>query len=439
MYKIAHNITIKTNPNYNDFDNSNNRMGGNASLQLNQVASVFIENNVETLTDTAQIKLSLRPEEYELTNSKLTYELNEAESTDISIGDYVEIELYYDNEKQGIKRDRKIQFIGYISKISKGEDKLITLELEDSMWLFKQAKINFSYNAPNNSKNFITGIVGGLTNKLVDKVNPAFLNQATSDNIADFEMGDFRSEGYITFAEALQKVKDDYKLYCFFRNEYNISNQVYDTTPVLYLGFKYPLVERYSNKIRISTDITQDDNFLFPEGRDLRDASQSRRPSTSVFNGFGQPVVDRRKGIGIALNSNISSEIFDKEENLIVVLTSKKAGTDVTSTYATTDGVQVITNTEEVRKLLQEKTYTLEYNIPNIDGLFAANQVKRKWNEFKPNSQTGDITILGMPLVRQGDIVEVTDLGYSFYIDRVVTVMNGNEGFIQKITLGGQL
>ena len=78
------------------------------------------------------------------------------------------------------------------------------------------------------------------------------------------------------------------------------------------------------------------------------------------------------------------------------------------------------------------------YNLAESELKAAA---ERELNRLKYDGYRGDFTMFGMPVVRHGDKVKLTDALYeersgTYWVDKVVTKWNTSEGYTQIVTLG---
>lgn len=150
---------------------------------IRKVSAVKIEGSWKTICDTAELTLPRNVKDFDGKNVKDIFRR----------GDKVEIYLGY-----GMDEDLKLEFSGYIDKVSANYP--IEIKLEDEMWRLKQLKVNFS--APNISlKAFIEKVV---------KDYPIDID-------ADVQLGAVRFSN-VAFGEVLKKLQDDFSLYAFIRN-----------------------------------------------------------------------------------------------------------------------------------------------------------------------------------------------------------------------------
>ncbi len=150
---------------------------------IRRISSVEIESSWKTICDTGILVL---PRNVAFIDR---YKIKEM----FQRGDKVEIHLCY-----GMDEDLKLEFSGYIEKVS--ADYPITITLEDDMWKLKQIPISFS------AKDI----------KLSDFIKK-FIKDYPLDIDSDISLGAVRFSK-VTFGEVLKKLQDDYSIYSFIRN-----------------------------------------------------------------------------------------------------------------------------------------------------------------------------------------------------------------------------
>ena len=150
---------------------------------IRRISSVEIESSWKTICDTAVLVL---PRNVAFIDR---YKIKEM----FRRGDKVEIHLCY-----GMDEDLKLEFSGYIEKVS--ADYPITITLEDDMWKLKQIPLSFS------AKDI----------KLSDFIKK-FIKDYPLDIDSDISLGAVRFSK-VTFGEVLKKLQDDYSIYSFIRN-----------------------------------------------------------------------------------------------------------------------------------------------------------------------------------------------------------------------------
>lgn len=150
---------------------------------IRRISSVEIESSWKTICDTGILILPRNVKDFDSKKVKDVFRR----------GDKVEIYLGY-----GMDEDLKLEFSGYIDKVS--ADYPITITLEDEMWKLKQTPINFA------SKDI----------KLNDFIKK-FVTSYPVDIDSDISLGAVRFSK-VTFGEVLKKLQDDFSIYSFIRN-----------------------------------------------------------------------------------------------------------------------------------------------------------------------------------------------------------------------------
>ena len=152
-------------------------------FSIRRISEVSIESSWKTICDTAELVLPRNVKDFDSKKVKDVFRR----------GDKVEIYLCY-----GMDEDLKLEFSGYIEKVS--ADYPITITLEDDMWKLKQIPISFS------AKDI----------KLSDFIKK-FIKDYPLDIDSDISLGAVRFSK-VTFGEVLKKLQDDYSIYSFIRN-----------------------------------------------------------------------------------------------------------------------------------------------------------------------------------------------------------------------------
>lgn len=159
---------------------ANERRG---AFEIRRISEVEIESSWKTICDTGELVLPRNVKDFDNKKVKEVFRR----------GDKIEVYLCY-----GMDEDLKLEFSGYIEKVS--ADYLITLSLEDEMWKLKQIQVNFA------SKNI----------KLIDFVKK-FITNYPVDIDVDVSLGAVRFSK-VTFGEVLKQLQEQFSLYAFIRN-----------------------------------------------------------------------------------------------------------------------------------------------------------------------------------------------------------------------------
>ena len=150
---------------------------------IRRISEATIESSWKTICDTGELVLPRNVKDFDSKKVKEVFRR----------GDKIEIYLCY-----GMDEDLKLEFTGYIDKVS--ADYPITLSLEDEMWKLKQIPVNFA------SKNI-------KLNEFIKK----FITNYPVDIDVDVSLGAVRFSK-VTFGEVLKELQDQFSLYAFIRN-----------------------------------------------------------------------------------------------------------------------------------------------------------------------------------------------------------------------------
>lgn len=166
---------------------------------IRRISSVEIESSWKTICDTGILVL---PRNVAFIDR---YKIKEM----FQRGDKVEIYLCY-----GMDEDLKLEFSGYIDKVS--ADYPITIKLQDEMWKLKQTPVNFA------SKDI----------KLHEFIQK-FIKTYPVDIDSTVSLGAVRFSK-VTFGEVLKKLQDDFSIYSFIRNgKLTIAKPYSDVTDIV--------------------------------------------------------------------------------------------------------------------------------------------------------------------------------------------------------------
>lgn len=150
---------------------------------IRRISEVNIESSWKDICDKAELILPRNVKDFDSKKIKEFFRR----------GDKVEIYLCY-----GMDEDLKLEFSGYIDKVS--ADFPIRILLEDEMWKLKQIPVNFA------AKDI----------KLNDFIKK-FITKYPVDIDVDLSLGAVRFSK-VTFGEVLKKLQDDFSIYSFIRN-----------------------------------------------------------------------------------------------------------------------------------------------------------------------------------------------------------------------------
>ncbi len=168
-------------------------------FSIRRISEVSIESSWKTICDTAELVLPRNVKDFDSKKVKDVFRR----------GDKVEIYLCY-----GMDEDLKLEFSGYITKVS--AEYPIRITLEDEMWKLKQTPINFA-----------------ATNIKLDVFIKKFVKNYPVDIDVDVSLGAVRFTK-VTFGEVLKKLQDDFSIYSFIRNgKLTIAKPYSDVTDIV--------------------------------------------------------------------------------------------------------------------------------------------------------------------------------------------------------------
>jgi len=462
--------------------------------------SIAIDSDIDNLTDTCRILIPLKNMGVIGGNTLEYCSPSNNQTTEIKVGYKINIELlFYTTEEEGIELKKNWHpkvFVGYIKGFNKLGDN-IEIVCEDSMYLFKQIKLKYSLPFTSKYQLFqigaaedaikkaevkIKGLEAGDSSLAVEKqiikqlkivienkaikealdsvvfsnnsltvlINdiigrsaiPAgsFLSQYRDNTVLD--LGRFRTAEYVTGAEILQKLKDDYGFSTYFKNTVvtSVRNGIttIESVPVLYSGLKYPIAGDTKSKTF---------NFIYPY--DAISSYEGPQLKNNLVTYNFSPII----------SSNLDYEKFDKSVELITFGSSINKKTNVRTVIATIDGIEIKErvisgNTDnDISDFLSEevakRSVRVDINIDNIDITTLKQIVLTNWNNYKDIGFSGSFTTFGEPMVSVGDKVRllidngignIKDLVLeTYFVDRVITRVTENYGFTQEITIGTKI
>lgn len=188
-------------------------------IVLKRVNSVTIESSWEMLTDTAEIVIP-----------RALFFKNRVLKDQIKVADEVIIQLGYDFALV-------TEFEGLITKVL--PDAPVVLKCEDYMWQLKQIYINKSWKRVN-------------LKDLIREVIPEWFDV----DVIDIPLGTIKVERS-TVASLLKYLKDEYRIYSYFKGQTLVSGKVYtDDVNKAKFGFEknivsHDLVYRFEDELKI--------------------------------------------------------------------------------------------------------------------------------------------------------------------------------------------
>ena len=215
MLRLVSRITIET---------------GSIRWQFNSVAECNIVEDMESLTDTCELKLprNIRWQGY----------ISEKGMPPIKRGDRITVELGYDD-------DLKVRFAGYVRSVDAKVP--ITIKCEDGMFLLKTLKAE--------PKSFKNATLKEIVEHLLKGTNISY--KLIDDNI---QVGTWRIT-QPNVSQELQELKDKVMLSSYFR--------LIDGESVLYIGLAYPIDNREKHLFKSGKNIISED-FTYRDKDDIR-------------------------------------------------------------------------------------------------------------------------------------------------------------------------
>lgn len=166
--------------------------------QFDFVGEVQIQSAWKNLTDTATVKLPRNL----VTRQQM--KVNEV----VKVGQQVSISLGYDLKTS-------LRFHGYVDAIGAATNEL-EIKCQDEMWKLKQG----SY-----TKSWANADLDSVISFIKEKHGASWSHEIIGDKVT---LGFFKVEG-LSGAKVLQKLKDSYGIYCFFRGGKLMCGKPYDT------------------------------------------------------------------------------------------------------------------------------------------------------------------------------------------------------------------
>jgi len=425
-------------------------------LSIDEIISVRINSDVNTLTDTAQIVIPKH--NIKVFSKKLVFNITESDEVDtnvtIEIGSYINISIWY--EDYGFKS--KVQFIGYIKEF-KDINETIVIECEDSMYVLKHVE-----------KQIISINPMSLASEKLNPDDPTYVHnilnamlrfsdiniQEDRLYLSKFTTGNFRLGNFMYPSEILEKLKKEYHLYAYFRNSYREEDKVLKTVPILRVGLKHLqeagdkkkeyLIYKYKSPAKNisetkTADLTESDTFT---DKDIN-IIKSNNYDISLID--ANPIIDAE---------NLTYKYYDKDD-LIILFTSKQDDNKVFKSAYAGVGNPIFTNGEKgenvkflksLKDLESDRGNKIKISIPNQNKENILKYVKNAFNTYPESRFEGEIVVFGQPVLRHSDVITLyIDNGVgmenvikeSYFIDRVITDVNENNGFTQRILLGDKI
>jgi len=404
-------------------------------LNIPHFTSLMINSDIKEMGDTCTILLPLVDMKV-LNGNRLVYTSpNSNIPENIYIGDKVSIEFGVYKTETELDELNKYQqpnyFIGYIREFNKSAD-MIEIVCEDSMYLLKERRLRLSYPSV---------VLSQLVEDIIEKSNAsdyfnrddyAFLNQEV------IGLGKFKTEGLsMSGAEILQKVKEEYKLFIYFKNVVYKDDQSFKTFPTLFAGLKYPAVdlETYSRIIE----------FIYPYD------------AIEAGTGLIGPVQEDFNIKNMVIKNGLNYLNFDKTNQLVVVGSSTNTKTNTTFQVVTINGKEIVTVAndpdgkklkKELDKIFSARSLRVDVRIGDMSRKDITDIILSNWRNHPEQGFEGTFTTFCEPVMYVGDRVKLTvDVGVgdkeliveTYYVDGVKTTFNFSGGAQQEIRLGSKI
>jgi len=360
-----------------------------ADILINNVISININNDINNLTQTAEIKLPLT--DIILPNDNFTGVSYKNSNFKILFGDNIIIKLGYNGHLEKV-------FYGYFTDISIVKDGVI-LKLQDRMYYWKKAtRIQFSH----------TNIT--IQDLLIELgFSQAFPETWDTDNIINFTLPKIRTSAELTPAEVLKMLKDNYNFYAYYMND------------KLIVGHKYPLTKG-DELIKI---------YSYPYKKDI---------NTQLLNSIH---TTQEKSYPV-LTNNLVKEY--KSEKLLSVVNVTQGDNSKDTYFFTND-------TEQVQKVTNDIPLPTGYdnkivlNETDLTEDAAKELCMLNYDNAPKNKYTGNFVTLGTPLVTPTDTIFMIlnstgqtngindeDLNY-YLVEKVIHNFDISKGYKQTVSI----
>lgn len=435
MLQINEQIYIKDNSTLNRSE---------SYYQLTTYNSILIESDVENMTTTCRINIPIKKFKVYDNGLNYTYKKTDGllETVYMKVNDGIIINL------QTIPSTSQVvgalpfttYFVGFIVKFEKIDETSFDIYCEDFMYALKQMYYNFSYDKPT-----LKAVFFDMFNKLNYKM------LLSSDILYNFDntsqLGDIRCLTKINACTLLENIKKELEiLYFYFRLEYKAKVPKSDTgrsqndtsyngfthMPFLHVGFK-----------NVNYDGELPDRLLIYKFTDYYDELYEETKKVKEKFNYG----------GILEGSTIKYSTVNKNTDLVVngiYYDTAKKQIDI----YTVDGKNIITKTKDNTAQFEEgkkgRNTEINFNLKDSSKELVEKCILEAWNNFQNGFTGSEINVLGYPMIRTSDYVYLKlkesfdylvndNKTYIYAIDKVVTKINEQDGFIQTLTLGKQL
>lgn len=434
--------------------------------------SVNIEADVNALTSTAIItipyegfyKRSIKDKnlsKIKVIPDVLQYKISDKEEIFLIAKEtYVTISMGFNNTKY--YNDTFDEFRGVIAGFRREGD-VISIYCEDPMYFLKTAKFNFSFKANTLfevMKHILT--LGGFTveqdnnvtdpdvaanlssnvrtGRFVKNIN-SYANAIGTYFIDDMQLPNITLSGYLTLAEVIEKLQDQYGIYTYFRNRLLKEPNVLDESSelILHSGLKY-FKAQYDGEISLfGSKIELPAIYGYPYIRGKK----------FEYN----PIIDAS---GLEYNN------FDKAKDLVIVVTSstkqgnRRLATTTGSSFfcnfppdikqSNLEYIEVPNLTDKAAEAKRNEIFDSRVNarikrisisIPNLNSDSMLKIAIDKWTSVPTTGLTGTFTVLsGIPIDRSDRIqVYFEDEINEYYAEKVEHTFDMSSGITQTVTV----
>lgn len=350
----------------------------NKTFVFNFVNDVEIKSTWTNLTQTAKIIIPKKIYFRDSNNQLTTWDgqtIIGGVNPLILRGDKVSITLGYRYLQAEDTLTKNEVFTGYVSKVNPRQP--LEIECEDNMWVLKNLSTPDKFYPNTDVETMISSMLKGtdFTVKTGAKVR-----QSIQTNL-----GDFRTYSE-TVGEVLQRLKDDYSIYSYFRGkELRCSGIVYypEDQKKFYFKFQENIISdnlEYVRKDDVKIGIKASTTFTYTSG-----TTASGKPSK-------------------------------RKKHITVIVPPENANGDLRQLYFNPTGTTEAEITANLKTLATERLNRIYYE-----------------------GYKGSFTTFGLPMVQHGNIVNIVDKiipeRNGDYLVKGVTTTFGMNGFRQEIEL----
>jgi len=364
--------------------------------QINNVISISTTNDVNNLTQTAQVEITKK--DIILPKKGMNYISYLNITSKLYYGDKIEIYLGYNGMLEQV-------FSGYFVEFEVTPT-TIKLNLQDMMYFWKkQPQIQFSYDSIT-MKNLLKSM----------EFNTKLPNTWSDDNIIDFALPKIRTTDYLTPVEILKMLKDNYGFFAY----YNMGK--------LYVGHKYPL-----NTIISQTNSDNVYVFDYPYF-DFVTSTVGKTIYKSNKQEHSYPII----------KNNLKKQYVETKLVVVVSVTQSDNSKQVYYMSDITNGK--VESSDELPDIYKSynKSIINEVNLSPDD---AKQMVIGNYNNYPTEHYTGSFTTFGFPTLYPNDTILLSindvdskttvnsvnlDINY-FLVEKVIRKYDIKTGYIQNV------